>query len=107
MRLFAALVASVLLAGCSIIPGVAEVQGAFVVGTDKTIEDHIISWTSGKDCSSVRKEQGLTYCVEDEPTVTPNVYCYKTLGSVDCFDRPDPHKGRHQKIGENDQNRPK
>ncbi len=96
-----------LLSACTFVPGVAQIQGAFVVGTDKTIEDHLISYTSGKDCSSIRKEKGLTYCVEDEPKITPNVYCYKTLGSVTCYDRPNPLGGRQQKIGDNGHNMPK
>ncbi|MGH6662529.1 MAG: hypothetical protein ACREB6_13400 [Rhodospirillales bacterium] len=96
-----------LLAGCSLVPGVAQVEGAFVVGTEKTLEDHIISISSGKNCSSVRKEKGLTYCVEDEIQVKPKVYCYPTLGSPTCYDRPDPHQGRQQRLDENDHNMPK
>ena len=82
--------------------GIAE--GAFVVGSDKTIADHLISLNSGKNCSFIRKERGLPYCEEDEVTVQPNVYCYKTLGEVTCYDRPDP---RYQKLGLNEQNKPK
>lgn len=96
-----------LLAGCSVIPGVAQVEGAFVIGTEKTIEDHIISLSSGKNCSSVRKEQGLTYCVEDEVQVKQKIFCYPTLASPTCYDRPDPHQGRHQRIDDNDHNLPK
>jgi len=48
-------------------------KGQFIpkeqAGTEKTIEDHVISLSSGKNCSSVRKEKGLTYCVEDEAQV--------------------------------------
>jgi hypothetical protein len=32
------------------------------------------------------------------------VYCYRTLGKVTCYDRPDPHKGRHRRVGNNDHN---
>ena len=75
MRFIALFAFLVILGGCSAIPGFAQLQGAFVVGTDKTIEDHIISLTSGKNCSSVRKEKGMTYCEEDEPQVKQNIYC--------------------------------
>jgi hypothetical protein len=92
------------LAGCSVIPGVAQVEGAFVVGTEKTIEDHVISLSSGKNCSSVRKEKGLTYCVEDEKQIRQNIYCYPTIGSPTCYNRPDPHQGRYNRLGENDHN---
>jgi hypothetical protein len=104
MRATLAVAAFALLSGCSAIPGFAQVEGAFVVGTEKTLTDHVISLSSGKDCSSVRKEKGLTYCVEDEVQVKQNLYCYPTLGSVTCYDRPDPHDGRRQRLGENDHN---
>ena len=104
MRVLAILTVLGFLAGCSLVPGVAEVQGAFVIGTDKTIEDHAISLASGKNCSSVRREKGLTYCEEDEPKVNPNIYCYKTLAKVTCYDRPDPYGGRQKKMGEDNVN---
>ncbi len=66
MRVLAILAVLGFLAGCSAVPGVAQVQGAFVIGTDKTIEDHVISLASGKNCSSISKEKGLTYCEEVE-----------------------------------------
>ena len=71
MRLIAIVLLIKLLGGCAAFPGVSQVQGAVVIGTDKTIEDHIMSLTSGKNCSIVRKEKGLTYCEEDEPIIIP------------------------------------
>lgn len=107
-RPFVALSLVVALAGCTIIasgiPGVAEVDALTVVGTDKTITDHIISLTSGKNCSTVRREKGMHYCEEDEPKVEPAVYCYKTLASVSCYDRPDPYKEGYRKMGDNEHN---
>jgi hypothetical protein len=87
----------------ALLPGCVEpvlADGASVVGTDKTLVDHAISLYKKKNCSSVRKEQGLTYCVEDEPNPAPNVHCYPTLGAPDCFAAPDPYLGQ-QKIGQN------
>ncbi len=104
MRLIALSAFLVVLGGCSAVPGLAQVEGAFVVGTDKTIEDHVISLTSGKNCSSIRKEKGLTYCEEDELQVKQNIYCYKTLATVTCYDRPDPNPGR-RRVDLNDHNR--
>ncbi len=104
MRLIALSAILIVLGGCSLIPGVAQVQGAFVVGTDKTIEDHVISISSGKNCSSVRREKGLTYCEEDEPVIKQDIYCYKTLATVTCYDRPDPNHGR-QRVDSNDHNK--
>jgi len=79
-------------------------EGASLMATDKTMLDNAISLLSGKDCSTVRKEAGRTYCVEDEPNPTAAVHCYKTLGDVTCYDRPDPYGDRQQKVGINDHN---
>ena len=101
------------LGGCSSFPlsnqlimggtsGLAQIDMLTVVGTDKTLIDHIISVSSGKNCSSVQLEKGDYFCEEDEPKVTQNIYCYKTLANVTCYDRPDPHKGGYKKVGVND-----
>jgi|TARA_B110000438_G_C15222775_1_gene397995 hypothetical protein len=103
MRLIALLTLFVLIAGCGAFPGVSQMQGAVVIGTDKTIEDHIMSLSSGKNCSIVRKEKGLTYCEEDEPIINQNLFCYKTLGSVTCYDRPDSNMSR-KRVDRNDHN---
>jgi hypothetical protein len=76
--------------------GSAEVIS--LVTSDKTIGDHIISLYSGKNCSTLRVENDLTYCVEDEPRPQKNGYCYRTIGSVTCYDRPDPHNGGYQEV---------
>ncbi|NQW00237.1 MAG: hypothetical protein HQ483_11105 [Rhodospirillales bacterium] len=106
MRLFTGLACLLLLSGCgglaaSGVPGVAQVDVLTVMGTDKTLIDHVVSASSGKDCSSVRLEQGDYYCEEDRPKITQNIYCYNTLGSVTCYDRADP---RYRKLGQNDHN---
>ena len=104
MRVFAIVAVLVFLAGCSAIPGFAQIQGVSVIGTDKTIEDHVISLASGKNCSTIRKEKGLTYCEEDEPNIKPNIWCYKTLAKVTCYDRPNPYGGRQKTLGEDNVN---
>ena len=103
MRVIAVLAFLVFVSGCSAIPGYTQVEGAFVIGTDKTMTDHVISMTSGKNCSTVRKEKGLTYCEEDEPKIKQNIFCYKTLATVTCYDRPDPNPGR-QRVDLNEHN---
>ena len=90
-----------LLGGCGYGVGI---EGGSIIATDKTLSDHLISFTSGKDCSTVRKEKGLKYCKEDEVFIQQNIFCYETLGSVTCYERPDPHKGGHQKLGDNSHN---
>jgi hypothetical protein len=91
MRIIAVLAFLIVLGGCTTY---APVEGVFVIGTDKTMTDHVISLSSGKNCSTVRKEKGLTYCEEDEPKIKQNIFCYKTLATVTCYDRPDPNPGR-------------
>jgi len=103
MRFIALLAFTLLIGGCGGIPGISQLQGVVVVGTDKTIEDHILSMTSGKNCSVVRKEKDLYYCEEDEPKINQNLFCYKTLGSVTCYDRPDSNQSRKQ-VDRNDHN---
>ena len=86
----------------NLVSGQAEILS--IVGTDKTIADHLISLSSGKNCSTVRRERGLHYCEEDEPHSHPEVYCYKTLGRVTCYDRPDPNRGKSKRLGVNNHN---
>jgi hypothetical protein len=83
------------LIGCSSLimggtSGLAQMDVFTVMGTDKTLIDHAISISSGKNCSSVELEKGGYFCEEDEPKITHNMNCYKTLASVTCYDRPDP-----------------
>ena len=75
-----------------------------VVATDKTLVDHAVSLGSGKNCSSVRVEQGMRYCEEDELKIKPAVHCYKTLGRVSCYEQKDPYKTNRPEIGNNDHN---
>jgi hypothetical protein len=47
IALSAFLVVLVVLGGCSAIPGFAQLEAATVIGTNKTIGDHLISLSSG------------------------------------------------------------
>ncbi|MBM09293.1 MAG: hypothetical protein CMF69_06925 [Magnetovibrio sp.] len=86
------------------VPGVAQVDVLSVVSTDKTMFDHLVSYTSGKDCSAVRVEKGKRYCKEDEPIIKPQVYCYSTLGRANCYEMPDPYANGQRETGNNDHN---
>jgi hypothetical protein len=86
------------------VPGLAQIDLVTVMGTDKTVIDHVVSVSSGKNCSSIRLEQGDYYCEEDEPRINPNINCYKTLGRVTCYTKSDPYNEGYQKVGENDHN---
>ena len=72
---------------------------ASVMATDKTIPDHIVSYRSGKDCSTVRTEQGRTYCREDEPNPLPVAYCYRSIADVTCYAEPDPARQPGDLVG--------
>ena len=72
---------------------------AVTMGTDKTVLDHIVSFSSGKDCSTVRTEQGRTYCREDELNPAPNVHCYRSLADVTCYAEPSASRAVDERVG--------
>ncbi len=67
-------------------------DGVSVINTHKTLEDHIVSWISGQDCSLVRASLGENYCLDTTPPVTVKIttYCYKSIARVSCYDAPLP-----------------
>ena len=98
-----ALLCAVSLSGCGT---VAVVEGASTITSGKTMSDHIVSFASGKDCSVVRTEQGLTYCVEDQPVVNQDrIYCYHSLGDVVCYNEPDTRRTSETRLGLTEHNR--
>lgn len=101
MKILAAVAATLALAACGMVPGLAQLEGGTTVLTEKPFTDHVVSWASGKNCSSIRREKGMTYCVEDELQPKPEArYCYRELGRVTCYDRPDPYAGRYATVEE-------
>lgn len=87
-----------ILAGCSAataVPNaagpVAAMEAATVITTNKTISDHFISMSRGKNCSTIRVQTGQTYCEEDERVPLKEIYCYRTIGQVNCYAMPRPH----------------
>lgn len=83
---------SLLLAGCeAALPlsgalGVAHVASVTTIG--RTLPDAIYSLASGRDCSAVRLEQGLSYCRVEELPPAPPPFCTRSLGRVDCWRSP-------------------
>lgn len=73
------------------VPVLSQLELVSVTSTDKTIGDHLVSWSSGKNCSTVRTERGQTYCVEDAIVQDEKLYCYRTLGDVTCYHVADPY----------------
>jgi hypothetical protein len=103
LRLAAVFAALLGLSGCQ---EYLAAELASLAVTDRTLGDHVISLASGKDCSLVRKQAGLTYCREDEREVVANLHCYRTLGSVDCYRQPRPDAIPEQEVGRFDHNLP-
>ncbi len=102
MRVFLALMAALALGACHAAdsfsnagPQALLLEGATVMATDKTIGDHVISFATGKNCSTIRKNLGKTYCEEDEVGHVDEVYCYRTIGDVTCYAQPSPHGEDH------------
>jgi len=77
----------------------AIIDAGVIVSTDKTLADHLVSYQTGKNCSTVRTEQGRTYCVEDEPNPVATVHCYPTLGDVTCYAEPEPARNLEERVG--------
>ena len=69
---------------------------ATVVHAENTIPDIILSSRSGKNCSLLHASRNEPYCQSAPPDPTKvlaelasNRYCYRTLGRIDCYTRPD------------------
>ena len=75
------------------------ISAAVTMGTDKTLTDHFASMKSGKDCSTVRLEQGRTYCREDEPNPMPEMHCYRSLADVTCYQVANPARLESGRVG--------
>ena len=74
-----------------LMPELLGVDGVTVATTGKTISDHIVSYTSGKNCSTVRRSTGQNFCEEDDLSPPEEIYCYNSLGNVNCFATPQPY----------------
>jgi hypothetical protein len=67
-----------------------------VIHGDKTLPDYVFSSQTKKNCSLLHAARNEEYCQDEPPSDTEalgdladNRYCYRTLGGVDCYDRPD------------------
>jgi hypothetical protein len=99
-----------LLAGCdTAASGVAGVSTgaalgiastAFIINEDKLPTDLIAEAVTGLDCNTIRKQKdkGPLCRPARQEVIEAPVYCYKTLGRIDCFDRPNPYGYQQQTI---------
>ena len=104
------------LSGCGFAttgPGLVALTLTSISTTKKTPSDHLVSWLSGDDCSSVAMSQGKDYC---KPRIKPGEgpdgvpldgdlsaentgpYCYRTIGTVTCYSRPDPLASEYARL---------
>jgi hypothetical protein len=63
----------------------AAVNLASVTLIGRSVPDIVISGLSGRDCSIVRVDRGLSYCAAEQPAPGPPPYCTPSLGRVDCW----------------------
>ena len=65
--------------------------------TKKLPTDHLLSWATGKDCSVLHYEKDGIFC-QDPPRQVDrrNLYCTKTIGAVECHERPNPYYAGEQ-----------
>ena len=98
-----ALAAALLTVGCGNPTSfyVLSAATASFVNSDKLPTDHLAEAITGLDCSTVRmiNDQG-PLCRREEPIVIePPLYCYRTLGSIDCYREPDPFNSGADIVG--------
>ncbi len=69
---------------------------ATLIHTDKTVMDHAVGLSIDRDCSILYLAQDQDYCKPQVPIepgqvayMSQALYCYRTLGGVSCYDRPD------------------
>ena len=98
MRVGLVILFSIIVGGCSAVtsapnmmPEMMGIDGVTVVTTGKTISDHVVSYMSGKNCSTVRRKTGQNFCEEDDLSTPEEIYCYNSLGNVNCFASPQPY----------------
>jgi hypothetical protein len=91
-----AAVMAVALSGC--VPLIVA-ETTSITNTKKSLVDHAVSSAVGEDCSMVNLSQIGQYCREQITVERPPVYCTKTLGGVDCHDKPDPYRNGSTPLG--------
>jgi len=101
-RSFIAATAALMLAGCGAEPGFLAVAGATstIVNTDKLPTDFIAEAVTGLDCNSIRqsRDKGPLCRAPEQRVIERPVYCYRTLGDMNCYEQPDPFGDGAQQV---------
>lgn len=98
LRAAAIALCAVALQGCA--AAAVTFAGANVVSlmhSDKTAVDHTVSLVAEQDCSVLHTAERAAYCqpipahgpADEVAALAGRLYCYRTLGGVHCYDRPD------------------
>ncbi|MDB5413687.1 MAG: hypothetical protein JWR10_2022 [Rubritepida sp.] len=76
-----------LLPGCDgpALVATAGVNVASLTLVGRTVPDILVSGVTGRDCSVVRLDRGLSYCGPAEAAPGPPPYCTRSIGSIDCW----------------------
>lgn len=86
------------LSGCAVVAGTA----ATLMATKKLPTDLIAQGITGKDCSTLRADKdGGPICRSKNwgKYINKPQYCYRSLGSVDCYDQKDPNRSDDELVG--------
>jgi hypothetical protein len=67
--------------------GAVELTSVALLG--RGVVDIGVSAVTGKDCSIVRLDRGLTYCAPAERLPASPPFCTNTLGNVQCWANPE------------------
>lgn len=61
-----------------------------VINTKKTLGDHVATWITGRDCSTIRAQREGAWCVDwpAPPAPPQQVYCYASLARPSCYSQP-------------------
>ena len=90
------------LAGCGAEPGFVALAGATstIINTDKLPTDFIADAVTGLDCNSIRqsRDKGPLCRAPEQRVIERPVYCYRTLGDMNCYEAPDPFRDGAQQV---------
>jgi hypothetical protein len=79
-----------LLGGCEAAGPATAASVASVVAFGRDPADLVVSLATGRDCSILRLGQSESYCKPIDPPPLPQEYCTRSLGTPDCWDKPNP-----------------
>lgn len=103
LRRVGAVLAIVALSACSgAEPGFIALTAATstIINSDKLPTDFIADAVTGLDCNSIRQsmDKGPLCRAPEQRVIERPVYCYRTLGTINCYDQPDPYRDGAEQV---------